>query len=118
MYTPNTLETVAIDARLPSGATIPWEHVVDTYQIDAFEFGRDPNDPNSAHLNVVWSKGYTEDGTYTAVDRHSVTFTGVALGLALGGTVPTGVSYYDAVRNALWVLLLQSGNIPPGVVSQ
>jgi hypothetical protein len=127
MYIPTTPEVLGTPAKLPTGQSIIIQQTINRYEIESFSFDRDPNDQAMAQLKVIVLRGYDDgSGALVAVDRSEYRFGGAnttegtgsitALMLVLGGTVPTGASYYDAVRNALWTLLEQSGAIPPGTM--
>ena len=133
MYTPTTPEQLILNLPLPSGDYVHVPVTIDTYQIEGFQFFHDVQDSNASRLHVQWSKGYTVSGKYTAVSRTESRFGGAtvnpvdgspvqgagsaaALALIMGATVPTGTSYYEAIRNALWLALMQVEAIPPGTV--
>ena len=96
-YTPTTPESKPVPVATTKSLNV--------FHIHSFEVKRDPNDAAGATLQVEWSKGYTQDGTYFPVEFFMGKFGGSNLISSFTATVTNGNSRYKEIKDAIWALL-------------
>jgi hypothetical protein len=89
---------------------------IDTFHISSFLISVDPNDGYAIQLNVRWSEGYMYSGTYVAVNNKSALISGEIVYDAVNVVVTEGNTRYDEIKEALWTVLSDAGEVSDGYV--
>lgn len=95
----------------------PQSRDLDTFHIHSFMVQVDPNDASGVVVNVSWSKGFMDSGTYYPCFYFTNDFSGQAAVDAVGAEVTEGSSRYDEIKIALWTLLIDAEQVPEGEIT-
>lgn len=101
------------------------ERALDRMHLHSFRFVQDVNAPGNSHVEVEWRVGYDHPtdtitdaaGTrprFQEVERKRARLGGAAV-LAAVAAAPQGSSVFDAVRAAVWGLLIERGHVSGSV---
>ena len=101
-YVPNEPTTVSVP--------VPQEKTLDTYHVHGVNILVDPNSDEVA-IEVRWSEGYDDAGTYVVAKWHDDTFGGPELSGPVG-------QLRGPIREAVWGLIVATGKVPPGSVTE
>jgi hypothetical protein len=107
----NTPDTVPVKVESVTDKTI------DSYYIKTITISLAPGNSAAIVFNVVWSKGYTDQGKFTAIESTTSMLSGSSLLTKMSEQVVNGLSHYDDFKKAIWELLQSEGIVPPGVIS-
>lgn len=97
------------------------QRTLDRMHLLSFKFVQDINATANAHVEVEWRVGYDHPtltvtdalGTrplFQEVERKRARLSGAAV-MAAVAAAPSGASVFDAVRNAVWALLIAEGHV-------
>ena len=91
---------------------------MDEYHIHSVKIVLTPGDQNKTRLEIKWSKGYDDAGTYKPIE-HRITELkeeDADLNTKLAAAT-TGASFFSDIKTAMWDLLSTKGEIGGGTVT-
>lgn len=90
--------------------------LLDTYIVTNLNIDLPPNDLAQSRITCRLERGYRQLGEFTMVETKSIDIRGAGLAKLMNAPVPPGLTYYDAIKQAVYNYLVSTGDIPNGDV--
>lgn len=91
--------------------------VADTYHILRINITRDPNDPTKTNVFCKWAWGAVVDGVFIQVGKKAKVLDQATVLSKMVESTADSESFYDAIKRAIYEVLVATGEIPSGSIS-